>query len=88
VAEEATQDLRESEDHLAVRKAQQQMLVQVLSEQQGAFLGIRRAQVEHLAAERTEELGPAIRVGAADAGHALGIVAALEKALDGFGDPL
>jgi hypothetical protein len=88
VTEETSQDLGEGEDHLPVRKAQQQALVHVLSKQQGAFLGTGWAEVEDLTAKGTEELGPAIRVGAADAGHALGIVAALEKALDGFGDPL
>jgi hypothetical protein len=39
-----------------VRQEEQQPLVHVLAEQEGAFLGARGAEVEHLAAERTEVL--------------------------------
>jgi len=51
--------------------------------------------VENLAAEGTEVFGPAVGVGAVDAGNTyssgylrLGTVSTFEKALDGFGDTL
>jgi len=44
--------------------------------------------VEDLAAERPEVLGPAIRVGAADAGHALSVVAAENELFHHLGDAL
>jgi hypothetical protein len=45
------QDLGEGEDHLPVREPQQQPLVQVLAEQQGALLRARRAKMEDLTQE-------------------------------------
>ena len=75
------QDLGEGEDHLPVREPQQQPLVHVLAEQQGALPRAGRAKVEDLTREGTEVLGSAIGVGAAAAGHPLGIV-------DGQGDAL
>jgi hypothetical protein len=38
VTEKAAQHFGEGEDHLPVRQAQEQLLVHVLAEQQGAFL--------------------------------------------------
>jgi len=54
VTKKAAQHLGEGKDHLPVRQSQQQPLVHALSEQQGAFLGTGRAEVENLAAEGTE----------------------------------
>ena len=85
MTEKAAQHLGEGKDHLPVRQLQQQPLVHVLSEQQGAFLG--RAEVENLAAEGTEVFSPAVGVGAVGAGYAypggslrLGIVVTLKSA--------
>ena len=51
MAEEHAQHLGECKDHLPVGKTQQETLVHVLAEQQGALLRAGRTQMEDLAAE-------------------------------------
>ena len=86
MAEEVSQDLGEGEEDLAVGQAAAAALVGVLAEEQGALLRARGARVKDLAGEGTEELGLAVRVCALDLGDALGVVPAVQEALDGPGD--
>ena len=68
--------LGKGEDYLTVGQEEQQPLVHVLAEQEGAFLGARGAEVEHLAAERTEVVGLTVRIGTLDPRDALCVVPA------------
>ncbi len=88
MAEEHRQALGQAESEKPVRKAQQQILLCVLGEEQGSLLAAGGAEVKALAAERTEQLLLAIRICVLYAGDALGVIAAGEKALGYLGDPL
>jgi len=67
VAKEDAEYLGKREDHLPVRKQEQQPLVHVLAKEDGALLGAGGAQVEHLATERAEVVGFTFRIGALNA---------------------
>jgi hypothetical protein len=54
VAEEDAQRLGDGEDELAVREVEKEVLVEVVSEQEGALLGAGRAEVESFARKRSE----------------------------------
>ncbi len=85
VTEEHPQHLGHGEDELPMR---QQLLIHVLAEQEGPFLGAGGTEVEYLAGEGSKVFGPASRVGAMDARDPLGVVAALKKPLHSLGEPI
>ena len=88
MAEEDAQHLGEREDHLPVGEAKQEPLVHVLAEEQRAFLGAGRTQMEDLAAEGSEVVCFASRIGALDPREALRVVPAIQEALHGLRDTL
>jgi len=75
------QDLGEGEDHLPVREPQQQPLVQVLAEQQGALLRAGRARVEDLTREGRKYSARQSGLVQRMRGHTLGIVYGPAEAL-------
>ena len=86
--EEHPQAFGQTECEKPVREAQQQILLRVLGEEQGSHLAAGGAEVKALAAERSEELVSAFRIGALYAGDALGVIAAGDKAFGHLSDPL
>jgi hypothetical protein len=104
VAEEDAQHLGKREDEplggllhrLSMRQPQQELLVHVLAQKQGALLRTGRAEavqwpaqgMEHAAAERAKVLQSAIRVCTLDSGDAPAIVTAGQEALNRLADPL
>ena len=81
VAEEDAQAFGDGPDELAVRDAEADVVGDVETEQEGAFLGATGADAALLAGKGDEELVAAI--GAADASEAVLEVAALEEVADG-----
>ena len=57
-----------------MRKTKQKIILRVLGEKQGSFLGTGRADMEAFAAERSEELVSTFRIGALYAGDTLSII--------------
>jgi len=88
VPEIRPQEFRDREDEPPLRQPQEELLVHVLSQKQGALLGAGRAEVEGLAAERKKVFRPAVGVTALDASDTLAIVAAGEEPLHRPADPL
>ena len=88
VTEKAAQHLGEGKDHLPVRQLQQQPLVHVLSEQQGAFLGTGRTEVENLAAEGKYSARQLLQTGAAQSARVIDLVASGELGEVGAEQPL
>ena len=88
MAEEHAKDLGKGEDELPVRQPQQELLVDVLSQKQGALLGARGTEVEDAAAEGAEVIQSAVGVCALDSGDTPAIVAAGEEPLHRPVDPL
>jgi len=76
MAEKHSQAFGQTERHESVWKTQEKIILGVLGEQEGSFLGTGRAEMEAFAAEGPEELLSTFRIGALYAGNPLGIVAA------------
>ena len=74
--EKHSQALGQTERHESVWKTQEKIILRVLGEQDGSFLGTGRAEMEAFATEGTKELLSTFRIGALDAGDTLSIVAA------------
>jgi hypothetical protein len=87
VTEVDSQRLGNGEDELAVRDVEQQLLVEVFGEQEGAFLRAGGAKIEALTAEGTEILVTAFRIHALDAGDAPGVIPAGFEPRHHAGDP-
>ena len=88
VSEEDAQDLGQREHELPVRQPQQELLVHVLAQQEGALLGAGGTEVEDAAAEGAEVLQAAVGVGTVDSCDTPAVVTATQKALHRLGDPL
>ena len=86
MAEEHSQAFGQTERHESVWKTQEKIILGVLGEQEGSFLGTGRAEMEAFAAERAgrrnaapprpKELLSTFRIGALYSGNPLAIVAA------------
>ena len=59
-----------------MRKTKQKIILCVVGEKQGSFLGTGRAEMEAFATERSEELVSTFRIGALYASDTLSIIAA------------
>ena len=88
MAEEHSQAFGKTERHESVWKTQEKIILGVLGEKQGSFLGTGRAEMEALAAEGTKELLSTFRIGAPYAGDSLGIVPAENELLHHLRDLL
>ena len=96
VTEEDPKSFGDREDKLSVGKGEQQVLVEVLGEEKGPLLAAGRTQavqwpalgVKPTTREGAEVLKAALGVRTSDAGNALPVVAAGEKACRNAGDPL
>jgi hypothetical protein len=88
VAEIRSQEFGEGEEELPMGQCEQEPLVNVRRAQEGPFLGTGRAEIKRLTAERAEVLVLAVRIGALDAGNALGVVATENELLHHLGDAL
>jgi len=88
VAEKDPQGLGDREDELPVRELEEEMLVEVFGEQEGAFLGAGRAEIEPFAGKGTKVFETAFGIRALKAGDAFGVVAAGFEPRHHAGDPL
>jgi len=70
MAEKHSQAFGQTERHESVWKTQEKIILGVLGEQEGSFLGTGRAEMEAFAAEGPEELLSTFRIGALYAGWA------------------
>jgi hypothetical protein len=87
VAEKDPEGFRDGEDELAVREFEQELLVKVFGEQEGAFHGAGGAEVEAFTGEGAKVFESAFWIRALDAGDALGVIAAGFESLYDAGDP-
>ena len=88
MAEEHSQAFGKTERHESVWKTQEKIILGVLGEKQGSFLGTGRAEMEAFAAERAEELVSTFGVGALYSGDTLSIVPAENELLHYLRDAL
>ncbi len=63
------------------------MILHVLRKQEGPFLRAGRTEIEPLTGGWPEVFILAVRIGALDAGDALGIISASDKLIHDLGDP-
>jgi hypothetical protein len=86
VTEEDAEGLWDGEDELPMGKVEEELFVEVLGEQEGAFLRAGRAEVESFARKRSEILEAAFGIGTLDSCDTLGVVAAAFESVHHPGD--
>ena len=83
--EEDSQSFGEGEDELPMGQPQQQPFAEVFGKKKRTPLRARRTEVKPLTTEGTKVIVATVRIGAADAGDAVGVIATGDEA---FGDLL